>query len=184
MRQSSHFSAYLVKMILILTSPFILSGCQSVNKKQASDLPPPNILWISCEDISPALGCYGDPYARTPTLDRLAEEGVLYTRAYAQAPICSPARSTLITGVYATTLGTQHLRSDIPMPKGFRILPSTSVKPGTSVPIMTRQIITSIRMAGGMTRVKQPTGETERRVSLFLVYLIMALPMRGSQQVE
>ena len=123
MRQSSHFSAYLVKMILILTSPFILSGCQSVNKKQASDLPPPNILWISCEDISPALGCYGNPYAGTPTLDRLAAEGVLYTRAYAQAPICSPARSTLITGVYATTLGTQHLRSDIPMPEGFRILP-------------------------------------------------------------
>ncbi len=97
--------------------------CTSCNQEKRDSLPPPNILWISCEDISPALGCYGDTYANTPTLDRLAEEGIVYTRAYAPAPICSPARSTLISGVYATTLGTQHLRSAIPMPEDFRILP-------------------------------------------------------------
>lgn len=111
-------------IIYILTA-LVAGSCSS--KKQSTqainDLPPPNILWITCEDISPALGCYGDPYANTPVLDRLAEEGVLYTHAYATAPICSPARSTLISGIYATTLGTQHLRSDITMPEDFRIMP-------------------------------------------------------------
>ncbi len=76
----------------------------------------PNILWITCEDISPYLGCYGDPYAITPHLDRLAGESILYSNAYATAPVCSPARSCLITGLYATSLGTQHLRSDVRLP--------------------------------------------------------------------
>jgi len=76
----------------------------------------PNILWITCEDISPYLGCYGDPYAITPNLDRLAGQGILYTNAYATAPVCAPGRSCLITGLYATSTGTQHLRSEVPLP--------------------------------------------------------------------
>ncbi len=83
----------------------------------------PNILWITCEDISPALGCYGDPQATTPNLDKLAEDGILYKRAYVTAPICAPARSCLISGLYATSLGTQHLRSDIPLPDHLKTLP-------------------------------------------------------------
>jgi N-sulfoglucosamine sulfohydrolase len=75
----------------------------------------PNILWLTAEDLSPHLGCYGDPYARTPVLDELASRGVLYTHAFATAPVCSPARSTLITGMYATSLGTQRLRSQFPV---------------------------------------------------------------------
>ncbi len=61
-------------------------------------LPPPNILWITAEDISPWLGCYGDPNATTPNLDKLASKGVLYQNAFANAPVCAPARSTIITG--------------------------------------------------------------------------------------
>jgi len=75
----------------------------------------PNILWLTAEDLSPHLGCYGDPYARTPVLDGLAARGVRYTQAFATAPVCSPARSCLITGMYATTLGTQRLRSQFPV---------------------------------------------------------------------
>jgi arylsulfatase A-like enzyme len=84
------------------------------------DLPRPNILWLTAEDLSPNLGCYGDTYARTPNLDALAREGVLYTRAFATAPVCSPARSCLITGMYATSLGTQRLRSQFPVPREIR----------------------------------------------------------------
>ena len=80
----------------------------------------PNILWITAEDLSPNLGCYGDAYARTPRLDALARESVRYTRAFATAPVCSPARSCLITGLYATSLGTQRLRSQFPVPKEVR----------------------------------------------------------------
>ncbi len=80
----------------------------------------PNILWITAEDISPNLGCYGDAYARTPYLDSFARESVRYTAAFATAPVCSPARSCLITGMYATSLGTQRLRSRFPVPKEVR----------------------------------------------------------------
>jgi uncharacterized sulfatase len=84
----------------------------------------PNVLWITFDDLSPDLGCYGDDYASTPNLDRLAEEGVRYTRAFATAPVCSPARSCLITGVYATSTGTQNLRSYMPIPDRIKGWPS------------------------------------------------------------
>jgi len=82
----------------------------------------PNVLWITCEDMSPNLGCCGDGYATTPYLDAFARQAVRYTHCYATNPVCSPSRSCLITGVYATTLGTMHLRSAFPIPghiKGF-----------------------------------------------------------------
>jgi len=75
----------------------------------------PNILWITCEDLSLHLGCYGDTYAKTPNLDRLATEGVRYEKAFATAPVCTPARSCLITGMFADTLGTEHLRGVQPL---------------------------------------------------------------------
>jgi N-sulfoglucosamine sulfohydrolase len=71
----------------------------------------PNILWISAEDISPDLGCYGDEYARTPNVDRLAAQGMLYKNAFATAPVCAPSRSAIITGMYPTTIGSMHMRS-------------------------------------------------------------------------
>ena len=95
-----------------------LIGCQS--KKE---LPPPNIIWINAEDIGPAWGCYGDTYATTPNLDALAKVGLRYDRAYATAPICAPSRSCLITGIYATAMGTQHLRNEIPRTPVIGALP-------------------------------------------------------------
>jgi uncharacterized sulfatase len=70
-----------------------------------------NILCITCEDMSPDLGCYGDTYARTPNLDRLAKQGVRFTRAFSVAGVCAPSRSAIITGMYPTTIGTHHMRS-------------------------------------------------------------------------
>lgn len=81
---------------------------------QAQDRP--NILWITVEDMSPQLGCYGDMYAHTPHLDRFAEESILYTNAIATAPVCAPARSTIITGMYQTAIGTHHMRNDAQLP--------------------------------------------------------------------
>jgi len=72
----------------------------------------PNILWITCEDISPHLGCYGDQYTYTPNLDKMAKDGVLFRNANAVASVCTPTRSSIITGKYASTLGTQHLRGN------------------------------------------------------------------------
>ncbi len=84
---------------------------------------PPNIVWIIAEDLSPALGAYGDTLAHTPRLDALAERGIVYEKAFATAPICAPARSTLVTGVYATSMGTQHLRSETPFSTQLETLP-------------------------------------------------------------
>ena len=84
---------------------------------RAADPPDrPNILWLSCEDISAHLGCYGDKLATTPNLDRLAERGVRYTNATVAAGVCAPCRSTIITGMYQTTIGTHHMRCRATLP--------------------------------------------------------------------
>lgn len=77
----------------------------------------PNVLWLVSEDNDPLLGCYGDQFAHTPNLDRMAAEGVLYLNAFANAPVCAPSRSTLITGMYASSLGTLHMRSRYRIPE-------------------------------------------------------------------
>ncbi len=83
----------------------------------------PNILWITCEDTGPELGCYGDAYARTPNLDRLAARGLRYRRAWSTAPVCAPARTTIISGVYPTSTGSQHMRSETAMPAFMQMYP-------------------------------------------------------------
>ena len=71
----------------------------------------PNIVWISTEDMSPRLGAYGDSLARTPTLDGLAAESMRFTRAFTTAPVCAPSRAAIITGMYQTAIGAQHMRT-------------------------------------------------------------------------
>lgn len=93
----------------------------------AAAIAKPNILWIIGEDLGPNLACYGTPAVATPNLDRLAAEGCRYTRAFATAPVCSAARSALITGAYQTSFGAQHHRSnrqpDAPgLPDGVRLI--------------------------------------------------------------
>ncbi len=84
----------------------------------------PNILWITCEDISPHLGCYGDPHAITPHLDRLATDGMRYTHAFTTAGVCAPCRSGIITGLYQTTLGTHNMRCRARLPGHIRPFPT------------------------------------------------------------
>ncbi len=90
----------------------------------------PNILWITAEDMSPTLGCYGDTYATTPHLDKLATQSVLFTHAFATSPVCSPSRSALINGVIASTQGTHNMRSAFPIPKEMTGFPSFMRKAG------------------------------------------------------
>lgn len=79
----------------------------------ANDLPakPPNILWITVEDMSPRLGCYGDDTVPTPNVDRLASEGVRFTRAFGTYGVCAPNRHTIITGMYPNTTGAMAMRT-------------------------------------------------------------------------
>ena len=84
----------------------------------------PNILWILAEDFSPDLACYGNELVSTPSLDRLASEGVRYTQCICTAPVCSAARSALMTGMFQTSIGAHNHRShrDRPyqLPEGVR----------------------------------------------------------------
>ncbi len=104
-----------------IVSVFILSFFLSCDRKE--ELPPPNVLWIVSEDNSPFLGAYGDEFATTPVLDDLARKGILYENAFAAAPVCAPSRSTLITGMHAPSLGTQHMRSQYPVPEFVQFYP-------------------------------------------------------------
>jgi N-sulfoglucosamine sulfohydrolase len=86
----------------------------------------PNVLWLTAEDNGPQWGCYGYPLVRTPNVDRLAAEGVRFTRAFTPAPVCSTSRSGFMTGMYSMSTGTQHHRSHrgdgYHLPKGVRLV--------------------------------------------------------------
>jgi uncharacterized sulfatase len=83
----------------------------------------PNILWITCEDISPNIGCFGDPYAVTPNIDKLATQGVRYMQAFAPIGVCAPSRSTLIMGTYAPSVGTHLMRCQGTLPSYIKCFP-------------------------------------------------------------
>ncbi len=84
----------------------------------------PNILWLSSEDNGPQLGAYGDTFSDTPNLDALAQRGMIYSVAWSNAPVCGAARSTIITGMYPPSLGSQHHRSRVPLPEGIKFFPA------------------------------------------------------------
>lgn len=86
----------------------------------------PNILWLIAEDFGQHLGCYGTKEVWTPNLDKMAAEGVRYTRFFTTAPVCSPSRSSFMTGMYSITIGSQNHRShrdgQHPLPQGVKVM--------------------------------------------------------------
>ena len=96
-----------MKNLVFVFGLIIIFSCNTSKE----ELPPPNILWLTSEDNSPLAGCYGDDFATTPNMDKMAENGFLYTHAYANVPVCAPARNTILTGIYASSGGNQHMRS-------------------------------------------------------------------------
>ncbi len=111
-----------LRMGAFISSAFLVLGILTL---QAAT-PRPNILWLIAEDFGPHLGCYGTKEVSSPNLDRLAGEGVRYTRFYTTAPVCSPSRSALMTGMYQTTIGAHNHRSHrddgFTLPAGVRVL--------------------------------------------------------------
>ena len=103
--------------------PFLLLAIFAAAWTRAADSKRPNILWLSCEDISAHLGCYGDPHAITPNLDQLAKEGTRFTHAFTAAGVCAPCRSTIITGMYHNSIGTHHMRTKAVLPKFAKPFP-------------------------------------------------------------
>ncbi|WBL23068.1 sulfatase family protein [Zunongwangia sp. HRR-M8] len=98
-------SKKLFKPLVIIAILLVNSMFAQQNNEQ------PNIIWITCEDISPYIAAFGDEVIKTPNIDKLAEEGVKYTSAYTVAGVCSPSRAGIITGMHPVSVGTQHMRT-------------------------------------------------------------------------
>ena len=80
---------------------------------QAADRP--NLLFILCDDLRPnALGCYGSPHVKTPQIDRLAAEGVLFRNTFCTTSLCSPSRASILTGLYAHSHGVTNNFTEYP----------------------------------------------------------------------
>jgi arylsulfatase A-like enzyme len=85
----------------------------------------PNIVCIVTEDISPYLGCYGDPVAKTPNLDNFAKEAIRYTNMHTTIGVSSPSRFALITGMYPSAMGANNMRTSA---KNYEAVPPVGVK--------------------------------------------------------
>lgn len=109
--------------LCIFLSTMLLTATMAIGKH-------PNILWITSEDNGPQLGCYGDEYAKTPNIDALAQRSLRYHRCWSNAPVCAPARTTIISGMYATSLGGHHMRSGVRLPATFATYPDILRKAG------------------------------------------------------
>lgn len=113
---------FLIVNWIPLKSPFLIwitlfTSCICFSQER------PNILWLTFEDTSPQfIGCYGNADADTPVMDKMAREGVRFSKAFSKGTVCSPSRSAIITGVPTYKMGTGNHRSNYPIPdfiKGF-----------------------------------------------------------------
>jgi arylsulfatase A-like enzyme len=107
-------------LLLLAASLFVWSAA---GESFAADQPRPNVLWLTSEDHGPHMGCYGDANARTPHVDALAAKGMMFRRAWSCLPVCAPARSAIISGMYPASTGAEHMRSMVPMPSGTKMYP-------------------------------------------------------------
>lgn len=128
-----------------------LGAVAGSERARAAGPPPPNVVWLTVEDMSPWIAAYGDHTVPTPNLDRLAREGVVYDNAFATSPVCAPARSSLITGMFCTRIGTMHHRTDAPSkdallrdPDAYRDIPGYEGVP----PAFVRCFPEQLRAAG------------------------------------
>lgn len=112
----------LLSSLLLLAGLFLASPRLLASEGHPPDRP--NILWLTSEDHGPHMGCYGDPLARTPHVDALAAKGLRYRMAWSVVPVCAPARTTIITGVYPSSSGALHMRSMVDWPTSQRLFPA------------------------------------------------------------
>ena len=100
------------KLIYMAVSSLCLPGTVLAQESQKR-INKPNIIWITCEDISPYMSTYGADIVRTPNIDQLARDGIQFQNVYTTAGVSAPSRSCIITGMYPTSIGTQHMRTKV-----------------------------------------------------------------------
>ncbi|MCV9389305.1 sulfatase family protein [Reichenbachiella ulvae] len=126
-----------ISVLLLAAASLLWNNCSSVSSMQTETQPDrPNVLWIYVEDLNPFFSSYGVDINPTPVIDGLAENGVLFKKAFTPAPVCSSARSAIITGTMPTTFGTHNHHSSrtmedaIFLPEGVKTIPEIFKKAG------------------------------------------------------
>jgi iduronate 2-sulfatase len=112
-----------LKLMLLIVAALCWSGVS-----HAAEAKRTNVLFIISDDLNTYLGCYGDPRARTPNIDKLAARGVKFEKAYCTFPLCGPSRNSFLTGLYPNSSGivanSQVFRQTVPrqvsLPQAFR----------------------------------------------------------------
>ena len=115
---------------LVLVSLFFFCCCDLLLATPVVEDQRPNILWLTIEDVGPELGCYGDRHANTPALDAFAKSSLRYKTAWSNYPVCAPARTTIISGRYASSMAAGNMRSEVPMPSNTVMFPALLRKAG------------------------------------------------------
>ncbi|MFY0685780.1 MAG: sulfatase [Cyclobacteriaceae bacterium] len=116
----------------MILSIVLLSCQETVTQVETTKSPPPNILWLVAEDLSPILPPFGDSTIVTPNISRLAAEGVRYTHLFSTSGVCAPSRAAIATGMYPSSIGANHMRtSSYPEVTGlpvYEAIPPAEVK--------------------------------------------------------
>ncbi|MEL6142492.1 MAG: sulfatase-like hydrolase/transferase, partial [Bacteroidota bacterium] len=94
----------------ILCLFFACEVAEPIEEQSSHHQPPPNIVWIVAEDLSPIIPSFGDSTAKTPNLDRLAAQGVRYPNTFSVSGVCAPSRAAIATGMYPTSIGAHNMR--------------------------------------------------------------------------
>lgn len=119
----------LLKLIIFVFGIFLMTSCTNTQKGSEYFNEKPNILWIFVEDINPFLSCYGVDINPTPNIDRLADNGVLFNKAFTPSPVCSPTRSAMMLGSMPTTYDVHNhhnsrtVESAVFLPEGVKTIP-------------------------------------------------------------
>lgn len=111
-----------IRILVVFMVAFAIAGHARAQTTQ------PNVVFIAVDDLACTLGCYGDPIARTPNIDRLAAGGVCFDRAYNQLPLCNPTRASVMTGLRPDAIKVydldRHFRDEVPdaitLPQAFQ----------------------------------------------------------------
>ncbi|MFZ4082125.1 MAG: sulfatase-like hydrolase/transferase [Pirellula sp.] len=104
----------IIPIIVLLLASSLVSMCagQASATDRALGSQQPNVLLICIDDLKPRIGCYGDPLAQTPSIDRLAKQGVVFQNAYCNQAVCSPSRNALLVGLRPQSLGIYDLETN------------------------------------------------------------------------
>jgi len=129
MATPSRHIPFFVLLAAALLMPASRSGRADESAASPAPRKRPNVLFIVSDDLNCFLGCYGDPRAKTPNIDRLAAKGVRFERAYCGFPLCGPSRNSFLTGLYPNATGIhanaqifrQSIPSQLSMPQAFRL---------------------------------------------------------------